>query len=255
MHPVRTIDPLEQATLAARIAELGPWFHNFELAPGVWTNPSARSPGPDYPLSRWRVIKPLLPEISGKACLDVGCSSGFFALKLKELGASHVLGVDAGEQPQAINQARFAASTLGLDVEFASSSVYALQDLGRRFDVVLFMGVFYHLRHPLLALETVRAVSRDTMIFQTITTRHDKDLDELGDSVRTNVDFTSSTMVENRFPAMRFVEGALDCDSSCWFVPNVQAVAAMLRSCRFRLDQMSFPTEREVIVRCSAVDG
>src|SRR4051812_23158565 len=94
----------------------------------------------------------------GKSCLDIGCSSGFFSLKLKELGAAYVLGVDSGEQPQAIKQAQFAAATLGLDVDFRILSAYDLAALGTTFDVVLFMGVFYHLRHPLVALEAAHAV-------------------------------------------------------------------------------------------------
>jgi tRNA (mo5U34)-methyltransferase len=253
MRSARRVNRAERAAIAARIEELGPWFHNYEIAANVWTNASGRSPGADYPQWRWRLVEPLLPDLNGKSCLDVGCSSGFFSLKLKELGAAYVLGVDSGEQARAIDQALFARTVLGLDVDFRILSVYDLGVLERQFDVVLFMGVFYHLRYPLLALEAVRAVCRKTMVFQTITTTNGKRVSTFDPAAAKDVVFKSAALDDARFPAMRFIEGSLDGDSSCWFVPNIEGVAALLRSCRFRADQTVIPTEHEVIVRCSPV--
>jgi len=249
MKSAREVRAEERGELLAKIEELGPWFHNYEIASNVWTNPSGRSPGIAYPVERWRLIEPLLPDVNGKTCLDVACSSGFFALKLKELGAAYVLGVDSGEQPKAIEQARFAATQLRLDVDFRVLSAYDLATLGRTFDIVLFMGLFYHLRHPLVALEAARSVSGGTMIFQTITTQHG---DRVSEAVHnaSNVRLHSSTLDKNEFPALHFVEGALDGDTSCWFVPNVQGVAAMLRSCCFTVDQMTFTNDHDVVARC-----
>jgi len=223
------------------------------VRPLVWTNPAGQFPGIDYPLRRWQLIEPLLPDVKGKSCLDVGCSSGFFSLKLKELGAAYVLGIDFEQQPQAIEQAQFAARTLGLDVDFRIMSAYDLATLARKFDVILFMGLFYHLRHPLVALEAARAVCAGSMIFQTITMPHKKKLSELDPATITNVHRDSSTMADDRFPALRFVEGTLDGDVTCWFIPNLQAVAAMLRSCGFHPGQVTFTTEKEIIVSCTLV--
>jgi hypothetical protein len=90
------------------------------------------------------------------------------------------------------------------------------------------------------------------MIFQTITTPHPGSIPELDSTITNNVDLHSSTMLENRFPAVRFVEGALNGDVTCWFVPNVQAVAAMLRACGFKLgQQLTFTNDHDIIVRCS----
>jgi tRNA (mo5U34)-methyltransferase len=249
MNAARKVMHEERARLVARIDELGPWFHNYEIASDVWTNPSGRPPGAEYPLARWSLIEPLLPDVKGKSCLDVACSSGFFSLKLKELGAAYVLGVDSGEQPNAIDQARFAATTLGLDVDFRVLSAYDLATLGREFDVVLFMGLFYHLRHPLVALEAARAVCRGTMIFQTVTTKHQHRFPEPAPAIN-NVPLRSSPLEASDFPSLRFVEGALDGDTSCWFVPNLQALAAILRSCNFRVDQAAFANDHDVVVRC-----
>ena len=252
MASARKVTDLESQAIAAKIEELGPWFHNYEIAAGVWTNPSGRRPGIQYPLDRWRLIEPLLPDVTGKSCLDVGCSSGFFSLKLKELGAAYVLGLDSEQQPKGIEQAKFAAELLCLDVDFRLVSAYDMAALHKQFDIVLFMGVFYHLRHPLVALEAARAVCRDTMIFQTITARHQKRFSELHAEITRNVHLHSSTMAEPQFPAMSFVENSLDDDITCWFVPNLQAVAAILRSCGFQPDQMTFTNEQDIIMRCKA---
>jgi tRNA (mo5U34)-methyltransferase len=248
MASARGVVDAKRRALIEEIETLGPWFHNYEIACDIWTNPST-PPGVDYPLSRWRLIEPLLPDVKGKSCLDVGCSSGFFSLKLKELGAAYVLGVDSGEQPRAIEQARFAASTLGLDVDFRILSAYDLASLDRKFDLVLFMGVFYHLRHPLVALEGVRAVCGGTIIFQTVTTGHQRRFSENEHRPMANVGLCSGVIAGRQFPAMHFVEGALDNDTSCWFVPNLQGVAAILRSCGFTLDHVTFTTDHDVIVR------
>jgi tRNA (mo5U34)-methyltransferase len=238
--------------MVQQVEDLGPWFHNYEIADGVWTNPTGAGPGVDYPAIRWGGIKDIMPDVTGKTCLDVGCSSGFFSLKFKELGASRVVGVDDGEQPKAIDQARFASAQMGLDARFDKVSIYELHDeLNEQFDVVACMGVFYHLRHPLLALEQLRAVCRGNLIFQTITTKHTTGTPvELKPESIANMDFRSPVLMHESFPTLRFIEGALGEDTTCWFVPNPEAVFAMLRSSGFTIQQMTFPTEHEIFVVC-----
>ena len=237
--------------MEGRIAAIGPWFHNFEIARGLWTNATGAGPGPDYPARRWACVEPWFRELSGKDCLDVGCSSGFFSLKARESGAASALGIDSGEQTRAIEQARFAAEVLGLDVTFENVSVYDTPTLGRSFDVVLFMGVFYHLRHPLLALEALRKVCHGTLIFQTITTPSGRQIRELAGAAA-DVGLNSAEMLHDRFPSVGFVEGGLAGDTTCWFVPNVEAVAAMLRSSGFVPRDFVFPNVQEVFVRATA---
>ena len=250
MDSARMWTAAERQVLERRIAELGPWFHNFQLADGVWTNPQG-SPGPLYPDIRWKAVERLLSNVRGKSVLDIGCSSGFFSLKLKELGADYVLGVDAGEQPKAVEQARFAARTLNLEADFRVLSVYDLDQIGRQFDIVLFMGVLYHLRHPLLALEAVRRLCRESLIVQTITTTHNGSFKELGADELQKSSLHSTLLNDARYPAMRFVEGALDGDVTCWFVPNPQGALSMLRSSGFKPEQVTYTDPAEIIVRCS----
>jgi len=250
MASARRLPDSQSKLVQRKIAELGPWFHNFQLTEDVWTNPNG-GPGPQYPDSRWQLIEPLLPKVAGKSVLDIGCSSGFFSLKLKELGAEYVLGIDAGEQPKAIEQARFAAETLGLQADFKVHSVYELGEIGRQFDIVLFMGVLYHLRHPMLALDALRPLCRETLIIQTITMSHKQSFSELDSRELKDSSLRSALLNDSRYPAIRFIEGALDKDVTCWFVPNPQAVMSMLRSCSFKPNQVAYSGDNDIIVRCS----
>lgn len=68
---------------------------------------------------------------------------------MKRRGADRVVGVDVDERY--LNQARLAAALSGVEIELRQMSVYQVAQLAERFDVVLFMGVLYHLRHPLVA--------------------------------------------------------------------------------------------------------
>jgi tRNA (mo5U34)-methyltransferase len=135
-----------------RVAALGPWFHNLNLN-GVKTAPDHFLG--DYPAVKWRHFANAIPaDLSGKAVLDIGCNAGFYSLEMKRRGAARVLAIDYDEGY--LRQARFAAEVSGLDIEFAQLSVYDVGALGERFDLVLFLGVLYHLRHPLLALDLIR---------------------------------------------------------------------------------------------------
>src|SRR3954451_23575863 len=135
-----------------RIRELGDWFHNMNLG-GVLTAPDHFLG--DYPNTKWREFADSIPgDLTGKSVLDIGCNAGFYSIEMKRRGADRVLGIDF--DPAYLAQARFAAAVVGLEIEFRQLSVYDGAQLGEKFDVVIFMGVLYHLRHPLLARDLVR---------------------------------------------------------------------------------------------------
>ncbi len=132
-----------------RIDALRPWFHNMELG-GIQTAPDHFLG--DYPNIKWKKFASAIPaDLTGWSVLDIGCNGGFYSIEMKRRGAERVLGIDVDESYLA--QARFAAEVNGLDIEFRTLSVYDVGALAERFDIVLFMGVLYHLRHPLLALD------------------------------------------------------------------------------------------------------
>src|SRR2546421_911007 len=129
-----------------RVRDLGEWFHNLNLQ-GVHTAPNHFLG--DYPNVKWARFSHAIPSnLAGRSVLDIGCNAGFYSLEMKRRGAARVLGLDSMDEYLA--QARFAAEVNELDVEFRKMSVYDIGALQETFDIVIFMGVLYHLRHPLL---------------------------------------------------------------------------------------------------------
>jgi tRNA (mo5U34)-methyltransferase len=122
----------------------------------------------DYPNVKFQRFAQALPQdLSGKTVLDIGCNAGFYSIEMKRRGAARVVGIDSDERYLA--QARFAADVLGAEIEFQNRSVYEVAGLRERFDIVIFMGVLYHLRHPLLALDLLYdTVVKDVLIFQSM---------------------------------------------------------------------------------------
>ena len=214
-------------TIAEGIERLQPWFHNIDLA-GQDTDPN----NPDHPRARWKVIHADFPgQMQGKTVLDLGCASGYFSLELSALGA-RVLAVDWEER--AIAQVSFAAEVLGLDIECRLQNIYEFVLANDQvFDYVLFMGVFYHLRHPLLVTDQLARMTREALFFQTVLSNHEDTVDpELPDNFSDR-----SLLATPGFPAMYFLERRFGGILNNWFVCNESAVRAMLRSSGFHPPQ------------------
>jgi tRNA (mo5U34)-methyltransferase len=217
---------MTSSEIEARVRALGTWFHNMDLH-GVKTAPDHFLG--DYPASVWRAIAPALPaDLRGKTVLDIGCNAGFFSLQMKRRGAARVLGVDV--DPRYLAQARLAAEISGLEVEFRELSVYDVAALGERFDVVVLMGVVYHLRHPLLALDLVRShVAKDLLVFQSMLRGDEGRLSAAPDYPITEL----GVFEQPGWPKLHFVEHRYAGDESNWWIPNRACVEAMLRSAGF----------------------
>ena len=212
--------------IAARASALGPWFHNLNLN-GVRTAPDHFLG--DYPNVKFKGFEHVIPaDLTGKSVLDIGCNGGFYALEMKRRGAERVLGIDFDEDYLA--QARFAAGVSGLDIEFRQLSVYDVGALGEQFDLVVFMGVLYHLRHPLLALDLIyENVARDLLLFQSL----QRGSDEI-ELVAADYDFWQVDQFQRPgYPKMHFVENNYSGDPTNWWAPNRACSAAMLRSSGF----------------------
>jgi tRNA (mo5U34)-methyltransferase len=151
-----------------------------------------------------------------------------------------VLGIDHDEAYLA--QARFAAEVADLDIEFRNLSVYDVGRLGERFDLVLFMGVLYHLRHPLLALDLISEhVVDELMIFQSMQ-RGSAEAKPLAE----DYEFWDRHLFDApEYPKLHFIERRYSGDPTNWWIPNGACAEAMLRSAGFEI--VSHP-EQEVYV-------
>jgi len=204
---------LERAVAAIR------WAHRIDLGQGVVT------PG------EWNTLEILdrlhLPaDLSGQTVLDVGCWDGFYSFAAERRGASRVLATDSFTW-----QRRSWGSKDGFDLarRVLNSRVEDLEidvlDLSPEragvFDVVLFLGVLYHMKHPMLALERVAAVTRRLLVVETV------------------IDLLYAPR-----PALAFYPGAeLNQDDSNWFGPSPSAVEAMLRAAGFPRVERVWPSE------------
>lgn len=220
---------LSRAELRRRIDHLGTWFHNIELD-GVETAPD--HPLGDYPTVKWeRFADAIADLVEGRSVLDIGCNAGFYSIAMKRLGARRVVGIDSDERYLA--QARFAAEVKGAEIEFQRLSVYDVAELGERFDIILFMGVLYHLRHPLLALDRISEhVASDILVFQSMLRGSER-------IVAPDADYPfSEQAVFSRpgWPRLAFVEKRYAGDPTNWWVPNLACAEAMLRSSGFDIE-------------------
>ena len=219
------------ADVQRQIDALGPWFHNLHLPGGVQTLPN-HFLGGDFPNFKWREIAPCLPaDLRGWRVLDVGCNAGFYSFELARRGAS-VLGIDV--EPLYLDQARWAAPRMGVagQVEFREMQVYDLADSDETFDLVWFMGVFYHLRYPLLALDLLAQRTRRAMVFQTLTMPGEEVCGDTSDCAIED----RSPLLEPGWPKMAFIEHRLAGDETNWWAANHAGVEAMLRSSGLRIE-------------------
>jgi tRNA (mo5U34)-methyltransferase len=217
--------------IRARLADLGWWYHNIDLGHGIWTNPN--DPMAYNPETRWDLIERYIPHnLAGKTVLDLGCNSGYFSLMMKKRGADRVLGIDMRDHW--IKQATFLAEVYKLDVDFRVDDVYHFCLTNRElFDYVLFLGLFYHLRHPLLVLDHVAAITRGFLYLVSVVrgyvgggelhiqnnySRHEQDV-----------------FKHEAFPKMFFIEKCYNNDSSNWWFPNEPGLLAVLRSAGFEV--------------------
>jgi tRNA (mo5U34)-methyltransferase len=221
-------EAVEVHEVKRRIAELGEWFQNIELK-GVQTAPNHFLG--DYPAVKWRKFLHTIPnDLRGKTVLEIGCNAGFYALELKRRGADRVVGIDS--DPRYLAQARFAAEVNHLEIEFRELNVYSIAELKESFDLVLFMGVLYHLRHPLLALDLLHEHAvKNTLIFQSLL-RGDGRIQK----VEEDYPFSEKKIfLKPGYPVLHFVERSYSHDATNWWIPNRACAEAMLRAAGFRI--------------------
>jgi tRNA (mo5U34)-methyltransferase len=221
----------DPAAIAVTVRQLGPWFHNIHLPGGTQTEPNHFLG--DFPAVMWKHTGPQIPQdLRGWRVLDIGCNAGFYSFELAKRGAE-VLGIDV--DLHYLRQARWLHEQFysDLNIKFQQMPVYDIARLptSEAFDLVWFMGVFYHLRHPLLALDIAAQRTRRLMVFQTLMMPSENVIDTPDDMEIHERD----AMLLPGWPKMAFIEKRLADDPTNWWAPNLACVQAMLRSSGLRI--------------------
>lgn len=188
------------------------WFHSVDFGGG------ARTTG-QKPLEILRAEADLIfaVDLVGKTVLDVGAWDGFFSLEATRRGARRVLATDwhAWGGPGWGSKAGFdlVKRTLAPSIEEMEADIPDLNpETVGRFSVVLFLGVLYHLQHPLLAVQQLADLTLDHLVLE-----------------------TQMDMLDVDRPAAAFYPWReLSHDNTNWWGPNVPCVAGMLGNAGFR---------------------
>lgn len=229
--------------IVAELKRLEPWFHRIDLGGGIYTKTESVMGEPvDHPHGPWQTIQRLLPpDLRGKTVLDVGCNAGFYSFEAKRRGAKRVLGVDG--QRQHVRQGLFVRKVLGLDVEFRRLNVYELSPrrVGQ-FDITLALGLLYHLKHPILALENLYRVTKELLVIETA----------IMPVKQTPESFPYSFgAAEAALHPLVYVENSPEAKEQIynWFLPGVNALIAMLRNIGFaEVELVEEKSDRAVVV-------
>jgi tRNA (mo5U34)-methyltransferase len=231
--------------IISEIKRLEPWFHCIDLGDGLATKTKSAIGEPvDHPRPTWEIVKAALPnDLSGKTVLDVGCNAGFYSIKAKERGAARVLGIDA--QRELIRQAIFVRNVKGLEIDYQRMSVYDLdpRELGQ-FDVTLALGLIYHCKHLVLALEKLFLVTRELLILETAIYPPEKTPESF---------VYAEGGTRPKLHPIAYVENLPDAKEAVfnWFLPSTAALTALLKNIGF--DEVSVlptgvQTDRAVMV-------
>ena len=200
------------------------WYHSIEIEPGLVT------PGA-HPLEELRQVLEhvrLPASLEGLSVLDIGAWDGFFSFEAERRGAERVVAYDV--TPEDYFGFSTAKELLGSKVDYVQGSVYELnREVLGTFDVVVFAGVLYHLRYPLLALDRIRDICRGYMVLET----HFLDNSVLlEDGETTTLERIDPRL--GRIPLYRFYPAnELNGDYSNWFSPNRRAIEGGLRTAGF----------------------
>ncbi|MGZ5956435.1 MAG: class I SAM-dependent methyltransferase [Caulobacteraceae bacterium] len=192
-------------------AEAIHWFHSHAFADGETTHG-------DKPAETLRKEAEVIfrHPVAGKSVLDIGAWDGFFSFEAERQGASRVLATDhfcwSGEGWGTKAGFDYAHAKLGSRVETLDIDVPQIsRDTVGTFDVVLFLGVLYHVKDPFTCLERVASVTGEMLVLET------------------------ETALDIPWPVMRYYEGAeLNNDPTNFWAPNQRALKAMLRDIGFR---------------------
>lgn len=210
---------LNPSEVRALVEAVSHWHHIMQFPHGIV------SPGAYDPRELFSFLE--LPDLSGKRVLDVGTRDGYFAFECERLGAE-VLAIDYADME--LTGFGAARRIYGSKVQYLQANIYDLgpEQLGT-FDIVLFLGVLYHLRHPLLALDRLRGLCRELLI-----------MESLACDARVFTGFETGQSLAELAPRLVDVPlaqflpvGRFHSDSTNKWVPNAACLRALLEDALF----------------------
>jgi tRNA (mo5U34)-methyltransferase len=205
--------------------ELGWWYQDFEVPPGVWTGLGSEL---SYrPHGRWELMEPYIPDdLSGMSVLDLGGNCGFFSIQMLLRGASRAVIVDPFVEFE--KQAIYAAKLFGVRLEFLVEDVHTYcLTTDESFDYVIFLGLLYHLRYPNLVLDRLAAMTNRRMFVQTHVIGPEEDFVHEKEEYAREDD---ELLLHPAFPKMTFLERVYNTDPTNWWFPNYAGFAALVRA-------------------------
>jgi len=232
---------LSDADVRAMVAAYPHWYHRIELRPGLVT------PGTNDSPLHLRLLD-LPADCSGIRALDLGARDGFFSFELERRGAS-VLAVDY--MPAERTGFPIAAQVLGSRVVFRRANLYHLTpaEIGT-FDLVLFLGLLYHLPDPIRAMRIVRSLCTSRMYLETLVIDDAMPMPDGSEAPLAQVDARLAAL-----PLMQFFPGAsCNGDPTNYWGPNVRCVEAMLAETEFRVERVA-RLPRRAVFQCGVVSN
>jgi tRNA (mo5U34)-methyltransferase len=203
------------------------WWHSFELPDGTRIEGVCDLAGLQNRIGQF----PIPQDLRGKRVLDIGAWDGWFSFEMERRGAV-VLAIDNWDNPRF----REIHALLNSRVEYRQLDMYELTpDRIGRFDIVLFMGVLYHLKHPLLALERVCALATGMAAVDSaiLLEKH-----RPGDDVE-------------RRPVMEFYETAeYGGQTDNWVAPSLSCLLAFCRTAGFARVELQNTLEHSACIAC-----
>jgi tRNA (mo5U34)-methyltransferase len=210
-----------------QLAERG-WWHSFELPDGSLVKGVNTLEALKQRLARF----PIPDDLTGKRALDIGCWDGWFTFELERRGAE-VVAIDRWDNPRF----RDMYEILGSRADYRQMNVYDLDPakIGQ-FDIVLFLGVLYHLKHPLLALERVCSVTRDFAAVESFA---------LSERFQPGIGIEQHSMM--RYFEREEFGGQLD----NWWAPTPRCLVEMCRTAGFARAELIAVHDFGAVVSCS----
>lgn len=199
---------MEKEEISKKVSEVKNWFHSIDLGQGIVT--------PGYKKdTKFEELK--MPGLKGKTVLDVGCWDGYYSFECEKRGAGKVLSTDHyvwHEEKFGIKGFLTAREILGSKVDYKDIDVFDIspESVGT-WDTVLFLGVYYHLKNPMLALEKLAKVTKHLLVIES---------------------HIIITPFHRGIPLSEFYENdELNNDFSNWWGPNLQCLVQTVRASGF----------------------